>query len=547
MPDPSPFHIGEKKIQTLLGVRDQIEPWARKVVRGHLPEQHQEFYAALPFLVAAARDSKGRPWATLLTGAPGFANSPDPKTLCIDTSPPAGDALANSMQEGSDLGLLGLEFATRRRNRLNGRVAIRTESGIQLRVGQAFGNCPQYIHERNWRRVAVAPPTALPERHSSLPPRFRELIEAADTFFIATGYRGDGENEAFGMDVSHRGGHPGFVRVDDPGSLVFPDFAGNNHYNTVGNLLMDSRVGLLFVDFAKGNLLQITGRAEIDDAAESLAGFPGAQRLIRIEIEEALEQEAAIPMRWDREATTKRPLRITAKIKESEDVTSFILEPSDDVALTGFVAGQHLPIQIEIPGHDAPIDRTYSLSNSSSDHHYRISVKRAPLGLASRHLHDVLKEGDTLMAGTPAGDFTLSTEVKRPGVLLSAGVGVTPMVSMLHELVETGASQPIWFLHGARNGSQHPLAKEVRRLDETASNVHVSVHYSRPDPGDLTTNEAQSQGRLDGDALDAELPSYDADFYLCGPSKWMASIYEHLEQRGVPLEQIHSESFGPAA
>ena len=544
---PSPFHAGEQTVQTQLGVRAEIEPWARKVVRSTLPEQHREFYAELPFLVAAARDADGQPWATLLTGAAGFAHSPHPGALRIDALPPASDPLVDSIVEGSDLGLLGLEFSTRRRNRLNGHVSHRDEKGLELAVGQAFGNCPQYIHERGWRSVPVVALKTVPVRHLQLTRHFREIIETADTFFIATGYRGEGESAAYGMDASHRGGDPGFVRVDSAQSLVFPDYAGNNHFNTVGNLLMDPRVGLLFVDFAAGNLLQLTGRARIENAGPQLAQFPGAQRLIHFQLAEVLEQIAVIPLRWDSQTHSGRELRIASKLKESADVTSFVLEPVAGGELDSFMAGQHLPVKLEIPGHDAAVDRTYSLSNDPRDPYYRITVKRESMGTVSRHLHDVVEVGDTLIAGAPAGDFTLAKETSRPSVLLSAGVGITPMVSMLHTLIDRGETKPIWFIHGARNSTQHPLDEEVRNLAEAAPNVKVRVSYSRPLPGDVTRDADHLEGRVDGDRLDALLNSYEADFYLCGPRKWMAAIYEHLEQRDVSPERIHSESFGPVA
>ena len=555
MSDSSPFHIGEKKIQERLGVRDRIEPWARKVVRGSLPDQHRKFYAALPFLVAAARDLEGRPWATLLTGTPGFAFSPDPDVLRIHALPSVGDALAGSMRDGSDLGLLGIEFSTRRRNRLNGQVTRRGDDFIELGVGQAFGNCPQYIHERNWRYVSTSKPSFPANRYAELSADAHEMISEADTFFIATGYRGEGESEAFGMDASHRGGDPGFVSVEGSRRLVFPDYAGNNHYNTVGNLLMDSRAGLLFVDFKTGNQLQLTGLASIDDAPSSLTEFPGAQRLIRFEVEEAVEQTAAIPLRWDGEASALRSLRITSKTKESENVTSFLLESTDGEALDRFEAGQHLPIKLAIPGQHEAVTRTYSLSNGPSDSHYRITVKRETLGLASRHLHDGVAPGDLVSVASPAGDFVLVSPPRsdrgrssspRPVVLLSAGVGVTPMVSMLHALNDLDMKEPIKFFHGARNGNQHPLAAEVRRLADKSPNVEVIVRFSRPQPGDVSRHASHSEGRLDGATLERHLNSFDADFYLCGPVEWMAMIHEHLEGRGVPLEQIHSESFGPA-
>ena len=121
------------------------------------------------------------------------------------------------------------------------------------------------------------------------------------------------------------------------------------------------------------------------------------------------------------------------------------------------------------------------------------------------------------------------------------------MVSMLHALVNAGGTDPVWFLHGARNGRQHALADEVRRLAEAAPNIHTHVTFSRPEPGDLTEDPNRSEGRLDGKTLDRLLPSFDGEFYLCGPSAWMAAIHEHLVGKGVSQERIHTESFGPVA
>ncbi|MDH3742371.1 MAG: ferredoxin, partial [Hyphomicrobiales bacterium] len=138
----SPFHPGEQAVQERLGVRD-IEDWARKVVRDHLPEQHRAFHTAQPFLVAAARDGRDRPWVTLLDGPDGFVTSPDPGHLVIRSKPSPGDALEQSFEAGADVGILGIELATRRRNRVNGRVAENGNDAITFRVDQAFGNCPQ--------------------------------------------------------------------------------------------------------------------------------------------------------------------------------------------------------------------------------------------------------------------------------------------------------------------------------------------------------------------------------------------------------------------
>lgn len=541
MSDPSPFHEGEQRVQARLGVRD-IEPWARKGVRSFLPAQHRDFHTALPFLVAAARDARGRPWATLLSGREGFVRSPDPTTLEIDAVPVRGDALEGALVPGADLGLLGIELSTRRRNRVNGRVGAAGEA-LVFRVEQSFGNCPQYIREREWSRVE-GEPAGTPRRAARLDAAWRAWIGAADTFFIASGHRGAGESPTFGMDASHRGGAPGFVCVESDTRLVFPDYAGNNHFNTLGNLVLDPRAGLLFVDFETGGLLQLTGRTEIVWDGPEVERIPGARRLVRFDMEEGVELPAALPLRWSETRETVRGLRLVEKIRESEDVTSFVFEARDGAPLAPFEAGQHLPIEIDIPGREAPVRRTYSLSNAPGGDRYRISVKREPLGLVSRHLHDRVQVGAVLSAREPAGDFVLGCS-RCPVALVSAGVGLTPLLSMLHHLVGVDGGQRIWWLHGARDGAHHPFAAEVRELALRHPNLHARTLYSRPRPDDVPGVDYDAVGRLEAGWIADLVATPDAHYHLCGPTGFMAAVQGGLEARGIPPGRIHVESFGP--
>jgi ferredoxin-NADP reductase/predicted pyridoxine 5'-phosphate oxidase superfamily flavin-nucleotide-binding protein len=541
--DQGIFHAGEQAVQKDLGVFDEIGPWARKVVRPYLPEPHREFYNALPFLVTAARDQQGRPWATLLSGGPGFTRSPDPEHLAIGARPVPGDALEGQLVAGSELGLLGIELATRRRNRVNGVVESMGSDGLVLEVGQAFGNCPQYIREREWHwtEPPVDPPPAT--RTQTLTPAMRKRIASADTFFIATGHHGDGEAAAYGMDASHRGGPAGFVRVEGGRRLVFPDYAGNNHFNTIGNLVVDSRAGLLFVDFETGGMLQLTGHATIDWNPPSEAEHAGAQRLVIFELDEAVELPEALPIRWSSERESTRTLRLVEKKRESEDVVSFLFTARDGGVLPDFEPGQHLPIELQVPGLDAPVERTYSLSNGPGEGAYRISVKRESRGTASRFLHDTLDVGDFVSARTPAGDFVLAPGT-RPVVLVSAGIGVTPMLSMLRELVGQRDPRPTVFVHVARDGEHHPLGEEIGALVAAGTRIESHVFYTRPGERDRFGRDFDYTGRLDAGRLAALLPGEDADVYLCGPIGFMAEVQHGLEALGVAAERIHSESFG---
>jgi len=276
------FHEGERRLQERLGVRDKIEMIGGRLIRDFMPDEHREFFAELPWMLVGSVDAAGRPWASVLFGDPGFAHSPDPQVLVLDARPVPGDVLADHLRVGAPLGLLGIELPTRRRNRLNGTVIEAAVGRIVVHVDQSFGNCPKYINRktlaRGRGRAAAAPVVS-----EALDAPAREIVARADTLFIASSHLPEGaRTPGDGVDVSHRGGLPGFVRIEPDGSLTIPDYFGNFLFNTLGNIEQDRRAGLLFVDFASGDVLQLTGEASIDWDAPEIAATPGVQRLVRV-------------------------------------------------------------------------------------------------------------------------------------------------------------------------------------------------------------------------------------------------------------------------
>ncbi len=297
-PTPSPWHAGEVALQRRAGVAERMEQIGRQVLRDHLIEQHRLFYPQLPFVALGAVDTQGEVWATVRAGQPGFLQAPDPSALHIEVSRDAGDPAEAGMDDGQPLGLLGIELHTRRRNRLNGTIRRGGESGFDLAVQQSYGNCPRYIQLRDFsfaRDPAAAgahPPVELP----GLDARARDMIAGADTFFVATYATGaDGRRQ---VDVSHRGGKPGFVRIDADGALTIPDFNGNLFFNTLGNILATGRAGLAFVDFDSGDLLQLSGCAELLTDPPEIAAFEGAERLWRFTPRRMVYRADALPLRW---------------------------------------------------------------------------------------------------------------------------------------------------------------------------------------------------------------------------------------------------------
>lgn len=201
------------------------------------------------------------------------------------------------MENGDAVGLLGIDLATRRRNRLNGTLRRDGEPGFVVEVGQTFGNCPRYIQQRNYAYTRdPALPSAEPARElEGLDDAARRIVTAADTFFVASYAQKDGRRQ---VDVSHRGGKAGFVHVDEDGRLTIPDYAGNMFFNTLGNILLNGRAGLLFVDFATGDVLQLSGEAEVRLDAPEIFDFEGAERLWVFRPRWTVLRPAALPLRW---------------------------------------------------------------------------------------------------------------------------------------------------------------------------------------------------------------------------------------------------------
>ena len=292
----TPFHAGEVALQRAAGVFERMQDIGPRVIRDHMPDQHREFFEQLPTVLVGSVDEQQRPWASLLSALPGFVHTPNAQHLRVDTLPAADDPLHRQLRVGAALGLLGIEPQTRRRNRMNGTVVQVDEGGFELQVEQSFGNCPQYIQARTPQWVGV--PGELPalrREDARLSAEAAALVARADTLFIASAAPG------YGADVSHRGGKPGFVRVDrvdGATQLTLPDFRGNFFFNTLGNIVAHPRAGLLFVDHETGSLLQLTGAAEVITSGAELEGFAGALRLLRFRVEEGLWRPHALPLRW---------------------------------------------------------------------------------------------------------------------------------------------------------------------------------------------------------------------------------------------------------
>ncbi|MDX8361665.1 NO-inducible flavohemoprotein [Cytobacillus sp. IB215316] len=248
-----------------------------------------------------------------------------------------------------------------------------------------------------------------------------------------------------------------------------------------------------------------------------------------------------------------RKFIVDKKVKESDVITSFYLKPEDKQAISSFIPGQYISVKCSIDGEEYTHIRQYSLSDAPNKGHYRISVKREtglgdiPDGKISNYLHDDVQKGDILNLSAPAGDFVLNTEVQNDVVLLSGGVGITPMVSMLNTIADTQPERKVTFIHAAINGNVHAMKDEVSAV--TSKNEQISAYYSynAPTVDDINNKAFDHEGFITLEWLQQIVHNTNADFYFCGPLPFMKTVYQLLKEIGVPQDNIHYEFFGPAS
>ena len=288
------FHSGEVLMQTESAVDKRTAKIGNKLIRHAIIEQHKFFFEGLEYVFIALHDNDGRPWLSFMQGPPGFINSPDEKTLNLNGGVIAQDQLCLQTGENKPVGIVGLDLSTRRRNRLNGNFnSSKHGNALSIVVGDSFGNCPKYIQLRDFKVSADTIEAINPYEHFV---NFGEhdinLIKGADTLLIASA-----EKENGNLDASHRGGKPGFVRVDDNKQLWFNDYPGNNFFQTFGNIHNYDYVGLMFIDFNSGDLLLLSGKARIENEgnSESPKFLP---RRIYFTLDRGLRVKSAINGKW---------------------------------------------------------------------------------------------------------------------------------------------------------------------------------------------------------------------------------------------------------
>ncbi|OAS23636.1 NO-inducible flavohemoprotein [Paenibacillus oryzisoli] len=294
---------------------------------------------------------------------------------------------------------------------------------------------------------------------------------------------------------------------------------------------------------------EVLGDAATDEILGAWAEAYGVIASAFIGIESDMYTNSALqPGGW----SDFRAFVIARKDRESDVITSFYLTPQDQGPIAAFEAGQYVSIRVQIPGDEHTHIRQYSLSHTSGQPFYRISVKRedtnpaVPAGKVSVYLHNGIQEGDVVWLSAPAGDFTLDSTDTRPVTLLSGGVGLTPMVSMLHALVTTQPDRKVTFIHATQNGEHHALRAEVEQLAKEHPQVTVAWCYAQPTSDDRGAQAFHKEGYLDLPWIQSLVPTTDGSFYFCGPLPFMKTVNQSLIAWGVPEANRHYEFFGPA-
>ena len=290
------FHEGERSLHEKLEIEERQHELGLRMIRDHMPDQHRGFFAMLESIHIGALDADGHPWAIMRTGVTGFMASPDDKTLVISSRPLTGEPEDLDFKVGAKASVVGIEFETQRRNRLNATIDAAEDGKLSFHVDQSYGNCPKYIQIRHKTPAGSTIPKT-PVTTDALTDAGKNQITKADTLLIASRAAELGDDPRAGVDINHRGGMPGFVTVLDDKTIQFPDYKGNNFYNTYGNILTDNRVGLQFVDFETGALLNIKGTAELVEDLNN-GKLPLMGRGLRIAAQSVIRAEEALPIRY---------------------------------------------------------------------------------------------------------------------------------------------------------------------------------------------------------------------------------------------------------
>lgn len=539
-----PYHEGELTVQEHAGATGAAKMSAG-ILGDRIPGGAMAFVSQQTMAVLGSIDGYGNVWASLLFGNAGFLRAEDPHTVHLQRHTchgAAGDPLWENLDSDPRLGMLLIELVTRRRLRINGSVRRSGRGDYFIEVQRAYANCPKYIQRRRME---------LPDATNAGPlPSYREggqlnlaqqaWIGNTDTLFVASAHPEQG------VDASHRGGQPGFVKVLSPHRLRIPDFSGNNMFNTLGNFICYPHAGLVFIDFGRGRILQLSGHPILLwDEPDMLGETGGTERYWEFEVKAWRESGLTVHPRWhfidyspfnpipgkSTGETGVQPLRLRVDRVwvETGRVKGFQFSAADGEELPAFEAGAHLPVRIRDRSGDL-VERQYSLLSDPADRtRYRIAVLAEAHGRGgSLYMHEAVRAGDTLQAMPPRNGFPLEIDAGH-SILIAGGIGITPLLSMLHTLRATGKSFDLHY--SARRLSDLAFREEIERLAGDRAHFYASQETGQ---------------RLDLQRI-LSVPVPDTHIYVCGPRTMIGAVRDLAQASGWTAEQIHFESFGSTA
>jgi len=537
------YHEGEIAIQSHNGV-ERTAQMAAAAIQDRIPHGAMSFITQQSMAVIGSLDSQGNIWASLVFGRPGFLQAINEQTLRLKRSSchtASGDPLWSNLDANSQLGILLIELSTRRRLRINGKAQAGNLHELRIQIEQAYANCPKYIQRRHLKLEAkketVFPSTEI-LKSKTLDSSQQTWIRKADTFFVASAH------PEHGVDASHRGGNPGFVKLLSPQRLRIPDFIGNNMFNTLGNFTSYPHAGMVFIDFERGRVLQLSGRPVILTRQEDERNETGGTaRYWEFEIEGWRESNLPIHINADfidySPYLPKVPYTLSAEFDHSlllkvertwmasRHVKCFELTSPNGSALPLFAAGAHLKINIVNKRGTCELRHYSLLSDPACRTHYRIAVLVEPHGRGgSIFLHEKVQPGDTLEASPPKNAFHLLKDATH-SILIAGGIGITPLLSMLYFLKASNSSYELHY--STKHKKDMAFRQEIEQIAGTRAHFYMSRDNTGPSL-DLSTV--------------INKPAPGMHIYVCGPYRLIQAVRDEAVFKGWSREHIHFESFG---
>jgi len=495
-------------------------------------------------VVIGSVDAGGQVWSSVLFGQPGFVRALNDHTVELDLSQAyaAGDdPLWENLRQNSNVGLLLIELGSRRRLRINGQARAVAAQRWIIDVERAYPNCPKYIQRRilKIQAEATALATTSATRGTALNATQQGLIAGADTLFVASAH------PEHGVDASHRGGHPGFVTIINDQQLRIPDFAGNSMFNTLGNFVSYPHAGLVFIDFERNRLLQLTGVPEILWELDDPRGETGdTRRFWQFQISAWQELPLPLDLSWEfvdasphipalhmeAENNAALSLQVTSIRQENARVKIFRLRSADGRMLPGFEAGAHIQVKVTLPDGTAS-QRHFSLLSDPNDRScYEIGVLKENTGRGgSRYMHEHVHAGDVLEIRSPKNEFPLAAQAEH-SILIGGGIGITPILAMMHTLAAAGQSFEVHY--SARTQAGLVFRNRIETIASDKARFYATGEADGP-----------SENRRVDLAQLLATPKPGVHVYSCGPRRLIMAVRDIAADSGWPVSHIHFESF----